>query len=62
MKAILMMLKKKWIDGECRKLCCVCPYWKRYCQVVYLPASRYAKGYAQGFEDGYSSAKKYYNK
>lgn len=55
MNQLIQMMKRKWIDGECRKLCCVCPYWEKYCKVVYLPNSKYSKGYELGFKDGYEA-------
>lgn len=58
MKQLIQMMKRKWIDGQCRRLCCLCPYWKRICKIDFFPDTKYAKGYAQGYEDGYESAKK----
>ena len=54
----LKMLKRKWIDGECRHFCFLCPYWNRFCQHDYGCATKYGKGYAQGYEDGYNEASK----
>lgn len=55
---LITMMKKKWIDGECRHLCLLCPFWNKYCKVVYLPDSKYSKAYIAGFTDGYEAAKK----
>lgn len=60
MKQLIQMMKRKWIDGECRKLCCVCPYWKKYCKIVYFPNSRYSEFYNAGFKGGYEAARKTY--
>ena len=57
---IFQMMKRKWIDGECRKLCCVCPYWKKYCKAIYLPRENYSEVYNAGFKDGYEAARKTY--
>lgn len=57
MKQLIQMMKRKWIDGECRKLCCLCPYWEKYCRITYFPNSKIAKVYQQGYDDGYKAAK-----
>ena len=58
MKKIIKFIKHKWIDGQCRKLCCLCPYWERICKADLFPNNKYTKGYAQGYEDGYTAGKK----
>lgn len=53
---LLKILKRKWIKGECRKLCLFCPYWKRYCKHDFDCSSKYDRGYADGYDDGYTDA------
>lgn len=61
MKQLIQMMKRKWIDGECRHLCAVCPFWKPHCKINFFPISRKcAKPYDAGFKDGYDYAKKMY--
>ena len=60
MKQLIQMMKRKWIDGECRKLCCLCPYWEKYCRITYLPNSKIENAYNTGFKDGYEAARKTY--
>ena len=56
------MLKRKWIDGECRHLCCLCTYWNKFCQHDFGMTTKYGKGYADGYDDGYKEATKRFKK
>lgn len=60
MKQLIQMMKRKWIDGECRKICFLCPYWEKYCRITYLPNSKIEQAYNTGFKDGYEAARKTY--
>lgn len=59
---ILKRFIRKWIKGECRHLCCLCPFWYRYCQHDFGCSTKYGRGYADGYDDGYTAAMKNSNK
>lgn len=51
-KKLIKMFQTKWIQGECRKLCGLCPNWD-LCRNDFEFKSKYYKGLERGYELGY---------
>lgn len=50
----IRMLKRKWILGECRHLCSICPYWDTDCKIDFGLDESYQNGYMKGYDAGYT--------